>query len=488
MVAVSDIICLFQKQPKIDEIYEDFWELRLKIKITQLLIPTPTDLVDAFKKIAQQDKVIVDLKMDECDPITITSSDTPEIINARLADLADLFSVKDDDSNFFLSIKIAKALTDKNELNIYNFSVFIDYLNKIPLTGLLTGFKNVLRDDIPITFNLLDAEDCFYTDTFIFCHKNFNHNIANNRKVLLESADKVRYFLKTTEYPFIPEDFWLKRRSLDSRINNIMDKLALIYSVIFLTDFSNIEMNNLLKYRCCGYRTLEGCIDFKDLNSEKADLFFRIYHWTYTEGNLADKVCLARNVMTLHISDNDLLSMTEEVHKSIQSNYAIYLKQNLQQYIDIKNQVIQLMYEMSQKTNGLIDNFSEIFKKNMQWLLTFYISVLLFNTLATGKITNIFTREIAYISFGLLFISVIILIVSIVGLNMRKNRFIEQYEEVKQYYDDLLDPNDILRIFKEDEVKKTNISFIEKQQKVYVIAWIAVILTMALITYALMIK
>ena len=45
-------------------------------------------------------------------------------------------------------------------------------------------------------------------------------------------------------------------------INAIMDKLALVYSLVYLVDFSDIT-NNTVKYRCCGYRAIEDSINIK---------------------------------------------------------------------------------------------------------------------------------------------------------------------------------------------------------------------------------
>lgn len=109
-------------------------------------------------------------------------------------------------------------------------------------------------------------------------------------------------------------------------------------------------------------------------------------------------------------------------------------------------------------------------------------------TLATGKIQNIFTREIDYISFGFLFISIVLLIVAIIGFNLKIKRVNEQFQEIRKYYADLLDENDLDRIFGGKTLAAGSLRYIKKQMWVYILAWIVIILIMGTVTYVLMVK
>jgi len=480
-----DIVYMFLNKPAITEIYEDFTQYKIIAHSHNILIPNARDVKRVLSSFFVDDTVVIDLKIDEGDPITISSSNEEESLTQYLTELQYEIDVKDEDSILYVNVKVIKNITQA-KISVYCFEKFVEYLNSLNLAGILADFCEILQGSENVNFILLDYNDEFFTDTFCFSSEQCYRPSSVIRQDILESANQVRYFLKASDYPFIPEDFMLKKRSRNSVINAIMDRLALIYSLVYLVDFSDITNDNKVKYRCCGYRAIEDSIDYKNLDTGVASNMYKIYKWVYTDGNLIDKVGIARNIITLYSNNHTLLDVTEKVYDSIKSNYAIYLKENLQQYIDIKNQITQLIYEMSQKANGVIDNFTDVFSNNIKWLFTFYISVLIFNTLATGRLQNIFTKDIAYISFGILAVSFILLIVSVGHVQLKKSRFIEQYDDAKKYYDDLLCKNDIERIFQYDQPHKSNLGYINQMMWRYVMGWIVMIAIMVIVTFVLM--
>mgnify|MGYP000910277175 CR=1 FL=1 len=478
------IVCMFLEEPTFDAVQEDFTQYRIIAHSHNMLKPNMSDVQRVFNSFFADDRVVVDLKMDEGDPITISSNVEGSLAQC-LRDLQYEIDVKDEDSIFNITVTVTKNI-NQARVSVYCFEKFVEYLNSLNLAGILTGFCEMLKGRENVNFILLDCDDEFFTDTLCFSNEPCQRPSSVVRQNVLDSANKVRYFLKASDYPFVPEDFMLKKRSQNAMINAIMDKLALVYSLVYLVDFSDITNNNTVKYRCCGYRAIEDSINYKNLDTGAALNMYKIYKWVYTDGNLIDKVGIARNVMTLYSNNHTLLDVTEKVYDSIKSNYAIYLKENLQQYIDIKNQITQLVYEMSQKANSVIDSFTDVFSNNIKWLITFYISVFVFNTLATGRLQIFFTRDIAYISFGILIVSLILLVISVRQLKLKESRFVEQYNDLKIYYADLLYKDDIERIFQYDQPHESNLEYINQMMWRYVIGWIIMIAIMGIITYILM--
>jgi len=61
-----------------------------------------------------------------------------------------------------------------------------------------------------------------------------------------------------------------------------------------------------------------------------------IFDWVYTDGNYTDKIGLARNLISIHLKNDNLLTLDEGTIHSLESGYDIYLKDNVKQYIEIK--------------------------------------------------------------------------------------------------------------------------------------------------------
>jgi hypothetical protein len=87
-----------------------------------------------------------------------------------------------------------------------------------------------------------------------------------------------------------------------------------------------------------------------------------------------------------------------------------------------------------------------------------------------GKLKDIFTKDITYISYGLLSISFLYLIATTIQTNIEANRFKQQYNRLKKMYDDILNEQDINNIFK-DKDHQEDIKFIVQKSSVYSFVW-----------------
>lgn len=475
--------CFFVRFDMQDE--ENFTMYKMTTSSTSLQVPNAEDLIEMIKRVPY-DYVVIDFRMDEGELITINSKANVQDVQAFLVEINDQLKIRENNSVFYIQIKIIKNPQDQEYYNVYSFEAFKLFLQGLHLKDLLGSFKDVLEGKQVVIFRLLNSSEEFNSATIFFCPgaEGVKMPCVLTRDRIVEKGNEVRYFWKTTEYPFVPEDFYLLKRSTDEFFNNLFDRLTLVFSLIYVVDISDVEENNAITIHCKGYRTINNNIYFEHLDVSKLDLWFSIYQWVYTEGNLVDKVGLARNIISLYASRNNLLEIEETVYEAIKSNYKIYLKQNLQQYVEIKNHISQVYFDLSQRSNLVVDNLVELFNKNVQWLLTFYLSVLIFNTLSTGKIENIFTRDIAVLSYAFLVISFIVLIVYIVQIKSQKERFIQQYDQIQSYYKDLLDENDLTNIFGNDAIEK-NMAYINEKTLQYSLAWFVVVCALGIATRTL---
>ena len=69
------------------------------------------------------------------------------------------------------------------------------------------------------------------------------------------------------------------------------------------------------------------------------DEFYKIYRWIFQDSNEYDKIELTRHVISIHCKYSDILNIDEKTFLSIKSNYNIYLKENVDKYIELKNLV-----------------------------------------------------------------------------------------------------------------------------------------------------
>ena len=59
----------------------------------------------------------------------------------------------------------------------------------------------------------------------------------------------------------------------------------------------------------------------------------KIYNWIYEGGNTTDKAIIARNIISLHCKYSSILNLDGKTFSSIQSNFNLYQKDNVDRYL-----------------------------------------------------------------------------------------------------------------------------------------------------------
>lgn len=482
MDRIKSLVECFQSNPSL-KVFENFNEVLVSVNITHLKIPNRAEIIEVTEAFSERDKLIIDIIFEELDPITYYSKENPEQF---ISEIRKLFPLMDDGSSIQLKIKVEKTTNSNNEVSIYYFEDFTEYLTQLNLEGSMYSFKGILADREYVKFNLINVtkDVCFGTNTFIFYSQGESLIREDfQRKKIIEGRNTIGNFNNASDYSFIPEDFNLISRSNNENFNQFFDKLCTLYSVIFVSDFSSIS-DNKVYVKLNGYKLIETDLPFHCLNVKEIKTFYDIYRWIYIGGNLSDKAGLARNIISIHAKlINQLLIIPENTINSIKSGYDIYLKENVAQYIEVKNKVSEFLLDLALRTSDLVNSFANALRNNHFLFLTFFMSVFVFNTLSTGKLKDIFNKDITYLSYGLLLISFIYLLATIIQTNIETNRFKMQYNRLKKMYDDILNAQDINNIFK-DEDHKQDIKFIEQKSTVYSFVWfIEIVILYSVILY-----
>lgn len=484
MNPVTTLVNYFQENPTLI-IKENFKELLVTVNLSNILTPQSEDIKQVTGFFAERDKLTIDFYFEEMDPVTYHANEEPEQF---IQEIQRFTILKDEDSTIILKISIEKSVDENNEMSIYFFENFTEYLSNLNFIGSLYILKNIRADRPFIKFNLINESQLqnFGTNSFMF-FSNEDHAIINNinREKILDGRNSIGNFNNASDYQFIPEDFYLYNKSGNSNFDDFFDRLCILFSIIFVSDFSNIIDENKLYLKLNGYKLIECVLPYKNFNIENNKTFYDIYKWIYNEGNLSDKAGLARNIISLHVKQlNSTISLPENTINSIKSGYEIYLKENVAQYIEVKNKVSEFLLDLAQRTSELVNSFANALRNNHFLFLTFFISVFVFNTLSTGKLKDIFNKDITYISYGLLLISFFYLIATIIQTNIETNRFKLQYNRLKKLYDDILNEQDIKNIFK-DEDHKEDIKFIVQKASVYSFVWLIEIVILYTVIYLL---
>jgi hypothetical protein len=485
MKRVVELIHLFFDKFEKKHIEENYNTFQLEIFHNNLKIPEPEKLQKCCQSFPQRDNLIVRVRLDES---------LPNILNCENFDIDNFLSDVERNSRwqeegdvFFIEIEIEKGMGLGKQLSLYSLDNFVRFLDTRTLPNLVKGMKVVLKNEKYINFEIQNQIEnklfYFYSSTFRFYSEKSTMKcdpIANEtRKELKEKRNGAAHFLNAGYYLFVPEDFHLIVRSGNDKLDSIFNKLTALFSLFYLANISSIEdeekdeEENILDVnaKIDGMKNIEEDIEFNTLTIDDYKEYFKIYKWVYNEGNLSDKIELARQIISLHVISKNSLALESKTLNAIKSGYIVYLKKDVQQYIDVKNKISEFIGDMFKKSSEIVESFTGTFKNNITAFISFFVSVMILNALSGGKLTDIFTRDISLISIGFLFISLIFLVVAVIDTVQKGKRFSENYKGLKDRYRNILDEEDLKKIFNYDKEYNKDIEFITGQTILYSVLW-----------------
>ena len=403
------------------------------------------------------------------------------------------FDVKDEEDTVNISLKIKKKNIN-NILSVYSLVNLGKFFRNNTQNGEIVpktleemfNFSiDYLHFDNIQFFELINDNANFSSKSFVFTNNIKQsdaasvNKITTERKKLNNIKEKFCNFIFDRKIDFLPSDFYLiSEDSIDKEIKAFFYIICLSISLTFVVDTMKIN-DDIVEYKIYGYRNMHKKKNLAEIEnlSFKQEEYFNIYCWIYEDNsNVSERIGMARNVMTLFTNGDDIFTTKESVLPSIKSSFDIYLKENVDKYIEILNQVALLLNDVKKQGIEVADSFTKDFKNNCFAIFAFFSTTILFNTLSTGKLGDIFSKDITAITLGFLCISLIYWIISLFELKVKINRLKNSYERNKSYYKPILDPEDLERIFNHGDYYSEDEKSILKIRNLISVLWLGIII------------
>lgn len=443
---------------------EDFDKCSIKISLS-LEIKLILKILKEVDQIIEKDRDRVSIRI-------YNTYDNIKKLNKEI--IEEEFRLLDEEDEKCIIIEIYKKYKNST-LSIYSLKKFTESLKSKTIEGLLFSFLEKFKEK-QVFFKLLRDNLEFYSKKYIFTKNNKDKFIVDNiisvEKNLIFERNELCNINSKQELNILPDDFYLISRTeeyLD--IERIFNSLTILSTIIAISNFSNFT-ENILEYTIYGYKTIKNKIFLNDYlkNFSAVDSLYSVFKWIYKEkDNILERMEISRNIITLYLLDEDILKINNNILSSIKSSYSIYLKKNVDRYIRALKELQDLLSDLENNFYILQDTFSNKFKKNIGTIFAFFFTTILFNVLSNGKIQNIFTKDISILSLTLLFISAIIFLSEVVELNKNIKRLEENYKEKKQYFNFILNKDEIKDIFEDEKFLKKNKEEIQKVKNKYLI-------------------
>jgi hypothetical protein len=446
-------------------IKERFDEFLLLFTLASIHTIDTGQFEDALKFLNVRDGLHLSFTIDDGESTDFYSGN---LVSEFLNDLnGKLTLVEDEVVNF--TIRITKNAVG-GVISVYSYEDIINYFQSLTVQAILNDFNKFLPKENYLVFEFQTNEPVSKTKSIWFVNKGFSGTPYQiDRQPVLSKAQTSCYFNYLPKLSLIPQDFEFLELP-GEKLAEVFNKLTSILSVAFLFDITNLQ-NNHLEFRLNGYKSINGTSDLSAFKVDPENQYFKIYNWVYDSGNFVDKIGLARNIISLHFENEKLSELKGDPFTSIQSSYKVYEKQNIKQYIEIRNKISDQLLSFHDRANKIIETFASGFQKSAFALLTFYISAIILKVLGKDKLVQVFTIDAAILSTSFILCSIIYYFVLKWEVKVQKDRFENNYNDVKKRYTDLLDQQDISRILNNDHEFNSDLKFIQDKGKNYTIMW-----------------
>ena len=464
-----DFLSLFGESYNVER--EDFDSVMIGIT-DDFPIPPVQDFITDF--LNGRDKIFMTFQMGDNEPIVYTMG---KEYGAFVEECNDQIKLRESE-DLKLEIKINKKNID-NVISIYSFVAFAKYICSLSLHDIVAVFSPILNK--PLCFEVLFENIKICTSSITFAPVGTINSQDSPKHYLLRNprGEAVKNLCHSTlrNYGcFLPEDFCITQSQPEnSDICDVLNRLALLYAISYLFENVTVKSNSVFNYKLNGYKTIAGEIDFNTLQIESLEEYIKIYDWCYNDGNLVDKIGLARNIISLHLSDSNTLVLTGSPYSSILSNYEIYRKQNIKQYIEIRNKLSDHLLDLKDKADKIVENFASDFKKSLFAFVSFFASIVVIQVLRNGNFIDVFSLDATLLSTAFLLIAFLFFLASRWELKQQRKRYQQIYDNMKFRQKDLLNENDLNRILAYDADFKSNIQYIDEKGKVYSRLWVGTI-------------
>ncbi len=355
--------------------------------------------------------------------------------------------------NVLLEVIICKE-HHNNSLDIFNLNVFWGAIRDLSIEEQLEKFQSWYKSEIK--YFISRVEDIYIrTGSFVFVDNNKLSKEKNNSSIISREdvlLYKNRYCKNNSKIKveLNPSDFNIIIKKPGNKvIEQILFGMCNYLSLIYICDISEVKDNYFL-YNIFGYRAIEKKISIKDMYTHN-NCLIALYEWIYSSNSsISDKIGIVRNILSLNISKDGIDVFKESIISSCRSNYSIYLKENVEKYISVKNQQMFFLNSIIEDINNISSTYVKTFQNNIVAIITFFFTSIVFNVISTGKINNIFTIEISIISISVIIISFSYMVIRYIDSKNSLERIQEKYERNKKMYLDIIDKDDMERILDRD--------------------------------------
>ncbi len=455
-------------QSNITRFSERISTCEISLIVSRSYIPSYNGIINCINAINFENKTQIVISNPDEDNLYISNSDikSEQKYNSY-------FSNAEPDDDFEIKISIYKEIVD-DRFVIYNYKSFTDDLYTNSLSEMMSVFSNILKDRESIIFHVLDESVFWSTKTMMFTGNSDTCFSESMKRVSrIETCKLASFFQSTGNLELLPDDFDIINNYIDNPFVSIFNKIRTVLSICYISSSAVIDQD-YVKCIINGQRSMVFNSSLSDVNNNKT--LYDVYNWIFTDGNHVDKAIIARNIISLHCKYCSILDIDSPIFTSIISNYRIYLKENVSQYLEAKTKASGFISEIGDKITESAYELLNDFKKNIIAIFSFLLTVFLVNIVSENPLENFLTKEITMIMEVILCGSLVYFIFSRIQSGTAFKRIQKSYSSLKKNYEGVFSPDEIDDIFYSDNLYIESEKQVKRNMRIFSVIWVIFII------------
>ena len=377
-----------------------------------------------------------------------------------------------------LLVDVKKGVED-NRRSIYYQDELLRYVEKLTIEEILGQFDTLITGREHVVFEVQGPPfAAFKTQRFAFVQK----DAAVDMPTELPDLDAVKKSKKICTNNLqvehlLPDFFEIEGGAdIEKPWQRVMSNCGQLLVLCYMADFVRLG-DGRIEYKINGYKTVQKTIDAgkittENIISKSLPIYCQIYKWLYQGGNIYDKITIIRNIVTLNVED-DGISLKDTTFDSILSNYNIFEKKNVEQYIGLRNNVAVQLRAYQKEILAAVESYENGMRTMFFGYMTFVFTTVIIRVMAKNVEDTVLIPDTIIILL-MLYCAASLLYQCFTRkiLDGRIKLLDKQYNDTRNFYAELLSEKELNELFTDQRNKDgTYRAFLKEREVHFDILW-----------------
>lgn len=349
-----------------------------------------------------------------------------------------------DYENISIKVEVIKNIVD-HKISVYDYEVFTDYVVALKPKDFIQIIDAQVQRGCATIEVQEDTLHSWCTDVLSFVNKAeekaFPQGVEKRAKRIELWNHSCRSNIQGIE--LLPDDFYIEDFNSHDKLEKKFHEICILLSLTYIANDTIYEDFNF-NIHLSGYSVIDETINTNAINIDNANWnLFKIYQWIYDNDQIYDKLNIARNILSLNAQTN-LLNLPDEVHGIMVNNHNIFVKENVDRFIRVRNDISNFLLSYRSKADETIDKYVDSMAHNILVIASFILTTIIIKAISKAGFDNFeFPHSILWIILAMILVSGVQLYLNHKMVTEKEPQYDKILANTRKQYEDILSESEL---------------------------------------------